>query len=139
VRPAWQKAVEGLTQAKGAMEQESESGDFGPPSVQPKSNPDNLDRVVDPQTSGTALATLHQAAIDSEEQGRLFEQLLEQEIEPVIKDLSACLMYPDGARVDLGECISRFEAALENMRTIHHNLQGSVARVHEHGDRFQHE
>jgi tetratricopeptide (TPR) repeat protein len=140
VRAGWQKANEGLAQARAAIDREAvgvTEGEQGPISKISRPSGTDLDKLVDPNVHGTALASMHQAAIDTEEQGRLFEQVLEQEIEPAIKDLSACLMYPEAARTDLGECVSRFETALENMRNIHQTLQGSVAKVRDQADKFQ--
>ena len=134
VRPAWQKATEGLEQARAAWTPNSAAP---AQDVDAKDRPaENLDRQVDPNVHAAALGTLHQAAIESEEQGRLFEQLLEKEVEPVIKDLSACLMYPDSARGDLSECVGRFETTLENLRGIRERLQASIARVRDHANRF---
>ena len=100
-------------------------------------NAEALDRGAITNVHGNPLTTLHQAAIESEEQGRLFEQSLQQEIEPVIKELSACLMYPDAARVDLGECLTRFETALgkhadNSPDPARHRHQGA----REHTDKF---
>lgn len=142
IRPAWQKAMERLAQARAALDREAQARagvDIDPASTIKIGRPPatgKMDHLVDPNTHGPALSSLHQAAIDTEEQGRLFEQLLEQEIEPVIKELSACLMYPDAARVDLGECVTRFETALENMRSIHQALQANVGKVRDHTDKF---
>lgn len=137
VRPGWQKASEGLAQARAALAAEARGGAAEATDIaKGRGGHDDLDRMLDPNVHGNALTTLHQASIETEEQGRLFEQVLQQEIEPAIKDLSACLMYPDAARVDLGECLTRFETALDSMRSIHETLLGAVGRVREHTDRF---
>lgn len=132
IRPTWEKALEGLTRTEAAMNPSA-----APPAPEDTKAEAGPDRLIDPAVHGHFLSTLHQATIESEELGQLFETLLEQEVEPAIKDLSSCLLYPEGARSELDDCIQRFEAALEHMRATHRSLQAKVNRVRELGDHFQ--
>ena len=54
---------------------------------------------------------------------------LEKEVEPAIKELSSCLLYPDGARSELDECVKKFEAALARLRETRLTLHGRVERL----------
>ncbi len=47
---------------------------------------------------------------------RSFLKIMESEIEPVIKELSSCLLYPETASHDLERCLHKFETAIANMR-----------------------
>ena len=40
----------------------------------------------------------------------VFHQVLADELETAIKELSSCLLYPDGPITELDACVSRFEA-----------------------------
>jgi tetratricopeptide (TPR) repeat protein len=131
IRPAWEKALEGITRIEAALS--STAAPAAPEETKEEVGPDH---PIDPAVHGHFLTTLHHATIESEELGRLFEGLLEQEVEPAIKDLSSCLLYPEGARSVLDECVKRFEIALEHMRTAHRSLQTKVNRVRELADDF---
>jgi hypothetical protein len=108
LRPNWEKAENGLAQAEAAL------AALNQPLPQSTPTPDTLDekktqagagttvvldpeRTVDPNLHGALLDHLHQATIESENQWRSFLQVLEKEIEPAIKELSSCLLYPGGS------------------------------------------
>src|SRR5262249_2511917 len=120
VRPRWDKALNGLAQAEAAMaaaDQPSasatgtttaagtvETGQTA--AAKPLLDPD---RTVDPNVHGSLLTNLHKATIDSENCGRDFLKILEDQIEPAIKDLSSCLLYPDSPTSELDQCVQKFE------------------------------
>ena len=140
IRPTWEKALRGLEQAE-ASQKEIQSKKFQEaikaPDVEVKSplkapqlaTAHHPDRLVDPVIHGELLRTLHRVTVDSESQGRNFLKTLEGEVEPVIKELSSVLLYPDHPSSELNECVRKFEAAIQNMRTIHDILQTSMERV----------
>lgn len=138
LRPNWDKAVNGLAQAEAL--QAGASVTAAPATEKPREREaveQELDpeRVVDPNVHGALLTTLHQATIDSESQGRQFLHLLENEIETAIKDLSACLLDTTGTP-SLNQCVLKFESAIEKMHTVQKELQDSVERVRNIGDRL---
>jgi hypothetical protein len=91
---------------------------------------------VDPAVHGVLLTTLHKATIESENSGRQFLKILESEIEPAIKELSTCLLYPDSSASELDQCVQKFESAVANMRSAQRNLQNSIERVRNIGDQL---
>jgi tetratricopeptide (TPR) repeat protein len=134
LRPGWEKAADGLAHAKEMLEAE-----LHPELHRAKAGPAaasgaNLDRMLDPALHHTFLTLLHQAIIDGEEKGKELEQVLAREVEPAIKELSSCLLYPNGPRSELEECVDKFEAALKNVRKIQQELQLRIARVKNSGD-----
>jgi tetratricopeptide (TPR) repeat protein len=147
LRPNWEKAARGLEGAEAAQEQAEEQVAGGPetphpqtaePTTAPGSAASRLDpeRQIDPQFHGALLSTLHKATIDSENQGRNFLKILESEIEPAIKELSSCLLYPDSSATELDHCVQKFETAVANMRTAQSSLQTSMHRVRLLGDQL---
>src|SRR5262249_12808526 len=92
----------------------------------------DLDRTADPVEHGPLLTALHSSSTESETFGRQFQQLLLDEVEPAIKELSSSLLYPNGSRSEMEACVSRFEAALERMRSVQQSLQTSMARLRQH-------
>src|SRR5262245_10077633 len=135
LRPNWDKATNGLVQAEAALHaaQEEDAAaeaaakdDRGVPSddLDAQTPTVKLDpnRTVDPNVHGSLLTNLHQATIDSENQGRHFLKILESEVEPAIKELSSCLLYPDSSVTELDQCVQKFEAALTSMRTAQRGL-----------------
>ncbi len=136
IRPTWDKALAGLDQAKAALEAEQRG--FQPELEASGGHRtfEDPDRVLDPNLHHDFLNALHQATIASEELGKDFEQLLEKEVEPAIKELSSCLLYPDGARTQLEQCVDQFESALKHMKTVQASLQASLGRVRKCRDEF---
>jgi|SRR5579884_3874557 len=135
LRPNWDKAANGLAQAEEALApREAEQAEPAQPTI--KAVAPDSQREVDPTVHGAILTHLHQATIDSENQGKHFLKVLEQEIEPAIKELSTCLLTPDSAPTGLGECVQKFEHAIANMRSAQRHLQSSIERVRNLGDRL---
>jgi tetratricopeptide (TPR) repeat protein len=142
LRPNWDKALNGLTQAEAAQARtQAPAGAAAPaaaasaPAAPPVAQVD-MDRTVDPMAHGDLLGTLHKATIDSENSGRHFLKVLEEEIEPAIKELSSCLLYPDTSAGELDQCVQKFEAAIASMRLAQKTLQTSVEKVRTLGDKL---
>ena len=151
LRPNWDKAIDGLAQAEEALAEAAQARTAAaasaprvsdgptaapasaPASVRPRLNPD---RTVDPMIHGNLLTGLHKATIESENFGRDFLKILESEVEPAIKELSSCLLYPDTSLTEFDQCVQKFEAAMQNMRTAQRGLQGSVEKVRTLGEKL---
>jgi tetratricopeptide (TPR) repeat protein len=145
LRPTWDKAIDGLAQAEASLAEESAAraepqgaaatdGTARPavataPAIDPA-------KTVDPMVQGNLLSSLHKATIESENYGRNFLKVLESEIEPAIKDLSSCLLYPDTSLSELDHCVQKFEAAIQSMRSAQRILQNSIEKVRSLGDRL---
>jgi tetratricopeptide (TPR) repeat protein len=142
LRPNWDKAINGLVQAEAALAAAAQPTEAGAaaPSVpeQPAAPPPSLDpaRTIDPVAHGNLLTTLHKATIDSENHGRQFLQVLESEIEPAIKELSSCLLYPNSPISELDQCVQKFESAIVSMRSAQRSLQTSMEKVRNLGERL---
>jgi Tfp pilus assembly protein PilF len=129
LRPGWEKAKDGLEAARAAA-----SGEIAPEETAAGSSgripaAARLERTADPAVDAPLLTGLHGAAVDAQDTGRQMEQILEQEVEPAIKELSSCLLYPEGARSELDECVRKFEAALTRLRESRLVLQGRIRRL----------
>jgi tetratricopeptide (TPR) repeat protein len=143
LRPGWDKAEHGLEQAQAAQ---AATGQLAPPTPAEeikKPGPSSgtiaaidPERIVDPVAQGGLLSNLHKATIDSETQARNFHKVLEAEIEPAIKELSTCLLYPDSSATELDECVQKFETAIASMRSVQRNLQSSLERVRVIGEKL---
>jgi len=137
LRPNWEKAQRGLEQAEAAQEAEelSTAADQAKPTEQvtedtPPSLPSiDPERLVDPGLHGALLSSLHKATIDSETHGRGIMKILETELEPAIKELSSCLLYPDSSASELDQCMEKFDTAVQNFRNLQQNLKTSMERV----------
>jgi tetratricopeptide (TPR) repeat protein len=145
IRPNWDKARQGLESAEEALaEATAESQDETPAGEEaaaaaresapaPKLDPN---RIIDPDLHGVLLNSLHKATIESDNHGRHFFQLVGEEIEPVIKELSSCLISPDVSISVLDACIQKFEDALTHMKSARENLQNSIRRARILGDKL---
>lgn len=139
LRPNWDKATNGMAQAQAAVgvtEAPPAKEAPQPTPAAPAKEDQDLNRNVEGEAHGDLLTILHHAAIDSEAHGRQFLQILEHQIEPVIKDLSTRLLGIESTGPDLSQCIAMFESALENMRKAQVELETSVLRVQTLGDQL---
>jgi tetratricopeptide (TPR) repeat protein len=143
IRPQWEKAQLGLQQAEAALAAAEAPAKAAPtPAASPtaaapsKAATVDLNRTLDPQTDGPLLSVLHKATIDSQGYGKHFLEILEKEVEPAIKELSTCLLYPEKSAAELKDRLERFEAAMQNMRTMQRNLQQSMKKLREINDRL---
>jgi tetratricopeptide (TPR) repeat protein len=142
LRPHWDKAENGLAQAEAAMAANRQPASPSPSTPTPIPDRDkeqvlsaaatgvlDPERIVDPNVHGALLTTLHRATIESENHSRSFQQILEKEIEPAIKELSTCLLYPDTSVGELDACVHKFESALHSIRSAQRSLQTSIEQV----------
>ena len=146
LRPNWEKAAHGLEQAESAQQENQGQKTPAPPKPveapktpskpSPLYEPLSIDKQIDPLAHGELLRTLHRVTVDSETQGRALLKALETEIEPAVKDLSNCLLYPDTPSRELSESVRKFEIAVQNMRSIQEVLQTSVQRVRMVGEQL---
>jgi tetratricopeptide (TPR) repeat protein len=144
LRPGWEKAEDGLQAAKdeGLLEEHkgsaSSSVNLGSSGRIVKAGGSVLDQTVDPTVHATLLTNLHQGTIDSMDAGRLFQQILEKEVEPSIKELSNCLLYAGsgGGGGNFDECAKKFEAAVQHMRDMQSALGRRVAKLRELQNQF---
>jgi len=139
LRPGWDRALHGLAQVDAAQAQARQAAEASHAAAQglpPPTVDVDLDRNVDPMAHAELLTNLHRATIESENLGRQFLQVLEGEIEPAIKELSSCLLYPDTAPNDLDQCVQRFETAIASIRTAQRSMQLSIDRVRSIGERL---
>jgi Tfp pilus assembly protein PilF len=140
LRPTWDKAQVGLAEVEAHLhpaprEPAGVSDSSGQMPAAPSSSID-MERTVDPNTQGDLLVVVHKATVESEDLGRLFVQVLENEIEPAIKELSSALLYPDTSASELDQCVEKFEAAVARMKSAQKTLTLSVERVHELGEKL---
>jgi Tfp pilus assembly protein PilF len=127
LRPGWEKAKDGLEAAQAAV-----SGEMAPgaqAAATPPTGAELLEQNADPTVHAHLLGSLHQAIGDAQDVGKQLEEILANEVEPAIKDLSSCLLYPDGARTELDECVRKFEAALARLRETQLTLNGRVRKL----------
>jgi tetratricopeptide (TPR) repeat protein len=144
LRPNWEKAQRGLEQAEAILaEQERESQPVplgtAPAPVRPAPltpAPHDPSRMLDPVIHGNLLTILHKATIESDTHGRLFLRILEDEIEPAIKELSSCLLYPNISSNELDHCVQKFETAIANMRNAQRHMQSIMDRVRTVGEQL---
>jgi tetratricopeptide (TPR) repeat protein len=124
IRPHWDKALDGRAHAEAILRPQEVAAPEQAAASRPSAA--TLDRMADPNLHATLLNSLHEGSGASENAGKELQKVLSQELEPAIKELSTCLLYAHGPRVELETCITRFEAALERVRSLQQGLQGNV-------------
>lgn len=137
VRPTFEKARQALQQAEDAL------GEAETPAARKKESTPTIDasqtdlgRTLDPVADGPALTALHRATVDSQNHNKEFLEILEREVEPAIKELSTCLLYPEKTSAELRDRLQRFEAAMNNLRQMQQEIQQTMKRIHELSERL---
>ena len=145
IRPNWEKATNGLAQANAALEaaKQQTAEDVGAAgnkfvhaSVIATASAQDPDRTIDPNVHANDLTNLHRATIETENHTRAFHQIFEKEIEPVIKELSSCLLYPDSSLHELDEIIRKFDTAMQSMKSAQRSLQSGIQLVKKDGEKL---
>ncbi len=142
LQPGFEKARAGLTQAEAALQPGGATSTAempAPPTAKVLAHAPagfDVNRNLDPIADGNVLAALHRTTIESDSLGREFLKLLEEEVEPAIKELSTTLLYPDKSSHQLGERIQRFEDAMQKMRSMQKNLQGTMKKLRQISDKL---
>jgi Tfp pilus assembly protein PilF len=141
LRPRWEKAVKGLEACQEAMGDGADSamaaGDDTQHEIpQPAEIKLDPERLVDPNVHGELLRTLHRSTIDAENDGRAFLETIEKKIEPAIKELSNCLLYPDTPVSEVSKHVRAFEEAIAAMRALHSKMRGQYGRVRAVGEQL---
>lgn len=141
VRPNWDKALEGRAHAQEMLQGGPSGSSQSIPAAQAPAahtSLSELDKSVDPNLHAGLLHSLSDGAGDCEELGRQFQRVLAEELEGAIKELSSCLLYANGPRSELDACVTRFEKALEHMRTARESMENSVSRLQAVSSQFPH-
>lgn len=142
LRPDWEKALGGLEQARQSLEDaleesdDAETFDSDDGSEAPTQRMVDPDRVVDPYDHGAILTELHRYTKESEKLGKEFVTLLQKQIEPAIKVLSNCLLQTNQSPIELDQCVQKVESAVSSMNSTQKDLQSSMQRIREFGDRL---
>jgi len=141
LRPAWEKAMRGLEQAQGIIHgveagKATAEGTAKKPDSSPKIPKLDPDRLVDPNIHGSLLTIMHKTCVEADTHSRQFMELLEGEVEPAIKELSTCLLYPDSSVNELDQCVQKFESAIGHMRSVQRALQSNAEKIRSTGDRM---
>jgi tetratricopeptide (TPR) repeat protein len=141
LRPNWDKALRGLEQCEAVLYRgraSTATASTAAKSQTPSAKEKQLDpnRAVNPDTHGPLLTALHKATIDSDGFSRAFLGVMEKEVEPVLKELSTCLLSGGSSSHDLGSCLQKFETAVANMRGAQQNFKSSMQQVQQIGDQL---
>jgi tetratricopeptide (TPR) repeat protein len=143
LRPTWDKAVNSLEQCEALVQRvqapavpAAAAAAAAAAPVTAKEMQLDPERMVDPERHGTLLSAVHKATVESDNQGRDLLKVMEYEIEPAIKELSTCLLYPDSSSNEVARCLEKFEAAIANMRSARQQLKASMDRVQKLGEQL---
>ncbi len=131
IRPDWDRALEGREHAREMLSGAAKPA--APALAGPQTGgarpAAEAEKTVDPKVHGDLLNALHQGAGEVEALGQRFQKVLADELEKAIKDLSSALLSPKGPINELNNCVSRFEHALEHMRSVRQELEQGVTRL----------
>jgi tetratricopeptide (TPR) repeat protein len=144
-RPTWDKALNGLAQCQELLNPSAAQPGEGAAkamenganttATQPETRPDPHS-ALKPEIHGLMLSSVHKSAIDAESVSRSFLKILETEVEPTVKELAACLLFPGTGVPEVEKCLRKLESAIANMRNAQQELNTSMQRVQRVGERL---
>jgi tetratricopeptide (TPR) repeat protein len=135
LRPNWEKAQRGLETALAAQNPDADRSIKPPSSVTiPALDPD---RLLDPNFHGPILRDMHQAVIDMDRQGHQLLNVLQGDIERVIRDLSNCLLFPNTPGNDLNGQIQKFNLVATLLQQLQQQLKKSMAAAREQAEKME--
>ena len=109
IRPNWEKGRIALEAAQRNAEQETD--DPTPSKAASAAVPLDPNRLLDPLLQGGLLQTLHDLVVETDGQGRAMLELLQNEVEAAIRELSLSILTPNDPRYNLDDQIRRFDEA----------------------------
>jgi tetratricopeptide (TPR) repeat protein len=129
LRPNWEKAQRGLESAQAAQKPQAER----PSAVVPMPGTSKLDpdRLLDPNFHGQLLRDMHQAIIDMDKQGHQLLNILQGDVERVIRDLSNCLLFPNNPGNNLNEQIQKFNVVASLLQQLQQHLVKDMKKMRE--------
>lgn len=138
LRPNWEKALDGRDHAQAQLSGErplAALASSGPPSGARRSVAVE-EQMVDPNVHADLLTSLHLGAESAEQSGRRFQKVLVDKMIEAIKELSSCLLYPDGSLGELNTCVNHFEQALEDMLAAQKDVEMGITHVQQLNSHF---
>jgi tetratricopeptide (TPR) repeat protein len=134
LRPTWEKAQRGLEAAVAAQNPEAtrQAAPAAPASVHAL----DPNRLVDPNFHGGMLRDLHQAVIDLDRHGHQLLNVLQEDVERAIRDLSNCLLFPNNVGNDLAGQIQRFNTVVGQIQQIQQALQKNIKKGRDVGEQL---
>ncbi len=94
------------------------------------------ERTLDPTHHGALLTTLNQVSSATDDRLATFLKLLEHELEPAIKELSTCLLYPDTSITELGQSMDKLAVAMRTMRDLQASLHKHLEYIRAEGPKL---
>ncbi len=92
------------------------------------------DRLIDPNFHGTYLREMHQSIIDMDRQGHQLLNVLQSDVERVIRDLSNCLLFPNNPGNDLNGQMQKFNVVAALLQQIQQHLKRDMKKTRESGE-----
>jgi tetratricopeptide (TPR) repeat protein len=134
LRPNWEKAQRGLESAQAAQNPQAER----PSAVQPVavSSKVDPDRLLDPNFHGQLLREIHTAIIDMDKQGHQLLNVLQSDVERVIRDLSNCLLFPHNPGNNLNEQIQKFNVVASLLQQLQQQLLKDMKKTRESNEQI---
>jgi tetratricopeptide (TPR) repeat protein len=105
-----------------------------PAPAAPKVSKPDLTRTIDPEADAKILRELHHMIIELDSSGRTLLDLLRNQIEAAIRDLSISIMKPTGPALPFDEQVKKFDEVVEKLRVVQEVIQQRVVRTKAMGE-----
>jgi tetratricopeptide (TPR) repeat protein len=128
VRPNWEKCKNALESATAIQAPVPETKKEESPS---KAVAKVLDpnRLIDPNVHGTAMRDVHTLVTELDNQSRKLCDVLLNDVEASIKELSNCLLFPDNPAYNLAEQLHKFDQVVSEIQKLQQSMQKRVGQV----------
>lgn len=134
LRPDWEKARRGLEAIEA---RQSPTPQQAAPAVDaPQGARFDPDRLLDPNVHGELLRELHQVVIDMDKQGHQLLDVIQQDVEKAIRELSNCLLFPKNPGNDLPSQMQNFEVAMTQLQKLQNALRKKMDAIRQLGEQL---
>jgi hypothetical protein len=98
-----------------------------PPVKEPKLDPQ---RLLDPNIHGKWMRELHHIVIDADTTSQNMLELLQKDVDRVIREISISILTPNEPHHNVDEKIQKFDKAVAELRQLQEVLQQQMTRVY---------
>lgn len=143
LNPGFEAAKVGLQQVETAQHGSSTRlaalvkaapGGSAPVTAPSPTGPHTVDpaQPVDPNLDGPIMGEVHRETVTQERTTRELTSVLEQDLEPALKNLSAALLYSNTSVTDLQEKLEKYQNAINRIKALQRAWQQNMQRIREH-------
>jgi tetratricopeptide (TPR) repeat protein len=136
LRPTWEKAQRGLEATQAAQNPDGQRPAAPASGAAAQGTTLDPNRLLDPNIHGPLLRDLHQTIVEVDRDGRQLLNVLQGDVDKVIRELSNCLLFPNSPGNDLSGQIQKFNTVFGQLQQLQQVLHKNSKKAKELGEQI---